>query len=253
MIEMCPLYNDVKGANNTWQVGHFRPKSFEFAVYQSSLELFNDRRKLLGNNQDITDELRPFIKSVQIAIKHFPSGGLIPYPKDYSRFSALRYFHKADDNKKGISCKDFDIMEKEGDCRPLREEEIAEAMESEKLIEKKTDKIDSGKWASFNDHVFLGPASGNIGATQNGEGFMVMPADIGYVVLDYLAIPERPKFAYTTDANHNIICDPPNCKNLLWNAEILPELMSRIKTKYGSFVGSERKYNEGKKDTDDSK
>jgi hypothetical protein len=252
MISICQAYNDFKGANNTFQQGHFRPNSFEYALYEASLEMFNERKKAIGNNQDITDELRPFLKSVQVAIEHFPKGGIVKYPKDYSRFEALRYYVADAKSTVGVSCSDLKLLEPNGKCRPLREEEKLEAELSTKLIEKKIDKLDAGQWASFCEHEFLGPNNGHVGCTQLAEGFIVKPEEIGYVVFDFLAIPERPKFAYTRDAKHNIICVPAKCKDLLWNAELLPELMSRVKSKYGSFIGNERKYNEGKQDLKDA-
>lgn len=253
MITTCKVYTDFRGIVNTWQQSHFRPASFETALHLASMEMFNIRRRALGNNQDITDELRPFLTSVQIAISDFARGGIIRYPLNYSRFEELTYFSAGEDQSAvGVPCKGVPKMAKNGRCRPLREEEKAEAQEKEKLVERGIDKIASGKWASCLEHAFLGPSETNAVCSQTGEGFIVKPEGIGYVVLYYLAIPERPKFAYKKDEKHNIICIPEQCKNLLWNDELYPELMARLKTYYGSFNSNERKYNEGKKDTADA-
>lgn len=252
MIKTCKVYTDFKGQNNTWLQGHFRPLSFEIGLHLASMEMFNIRRRALGNNQDITDELRPFLTNVQIAIDDFPAGGIIKYPKDYSRFEALTYFHSKDDPTKGLPCAGIPKLNEKGKCRPLREEEKVEAKKKSELTERRIEKIDAGRWNSFQEHVFLGPSEDNVGCLQDTKGFIVKPEGIGYVTLYYLAIPKRPKFAYTKDERHNIICLPDKCEDLLWNEELLPELMARLKTHYGSFMSSERKYNEGKKDTADS-
>jgi hypothetical protein len=147
-------------------------------------------------------------------------------------------------------CSSFDIMDKESEtgCRPLREEEKVELEDTEKLIERNVDKIDNQRWASFCEDEFLPPSMDNVGCTQFNEGFKIMP-NVGYAVLDYLAIPERPKFVYYKDAKHNLICEPDKCVNLLWGEEMLPEFMSILKTKYASFVSNGQKYMEGEKET----
>lgn len=251
MISVCQIYTDFKGANNTWSKGHFRPQSFIYGVHEASLEIFNEKRKEWQKSNIISDDLRPFIKSVQVPIKNLPRGGLISYPADYSLFASARFYSKS---KKGggVMCKDLDVLDiTTKKCTKVREEDLAEieADDSDNLIEHDIDKIDNSRWGAFCDHEFLGPSIDNPGCTQYDEGFKVLPKNLGVIVLDYLAVPERPTFIYTTDTKHNIICDLDKCVNLLWGQEMLPELMSRIKTKYASFIGDTQKYAEGAKET----
>lgn len=251
MITMCLLYNDFKGASNTWQGGHFRPLSFEWAVYEAILEIFNEHRKIWEESQIVTDTLLPYFKRAQLQVKNYNEGGLVPYPKDYSSFSSLRYFSRNKKGGTGKLCGDLDIMDKDTQlCRPLRPEEKAAALASiEELHEQTITKVDNMRWGSVAEHEFLAPSINNVYSTQYGNGFKVLPKRIGTVVLDYLAKPERAAFIYTKDPRHNIICDPEKCGKILFGDEILPELMARIKTKYASFIKDQGKYAEAMKET----
>jgi hypothetical protein len=244
-ISICQIYNDFKGANNTWRQGHFRPLSFEFALHDAQLEIFNKMAEDLGNSQTIDDRLRPFTKSVQVSIKNIPRGGLITYPKDYSRFSNLRFFSKTKKGK-GVSICEIDDNKVNEICRPMREEEKVEAL-TENLIERQITKVDNQLWGSVCDHEFIGPSMEDPYCTQYNDGFRVLPKEIGFAVFDYIAIPERPIFKYTTDGNHNIICNASS-QDLLWGEEIIPDLMSRLKKKYASFSSNSQKYAEGEKE-----
>jgi hypothetical protein len=245
MISVCQIYTDFKGANNTWQQGHFRP-------HNASLEIFNGLRKEWENNQVITDALRPFFMRVQVPMDQVASGGLVAYPEGYASFSGLRYMTKEPFGPgKGVLCKGIDVLDPVT-CKygPVTEEDKLAEMQAEKdLYERDITKVDSQRWGSVMEHEFIGPSMTNVYGTQDENGFRVVPKDIGPVILTFLALPVRPKFVYTTDDNHNIICDPNKCTNLLWGEEMLPDLMSRLKTKYGSFVSNAQKWAEGMKET----
>jgi hypothetical protein len=246
-ISICQIYTDFKGANNTWRQGHFRPQSFEFALHDTQIEIFNKLVEGLGNSQTIDDRLRPFIKSAQVSIKMVSRGGLISYPKDYSRFSNLRFFSKTEFGK-GVSICDNSDEKTNIICRPLREEEKVDDL-AEKFFERQITKVDNQRWGSVCSHKFIGPSLTNPYCTQYNDGFKVLPKEIGYAILDYVAIPERPIFKYTKDADHNIICSK-DCKNLLWNDEVIPDFMSRLNKKYASYNGNAQKYAEGEKEVE---
>jgi hypothetical protein len=150
----------------------------------------------------------------------------------------------------GVLCSNIDVLDKETRlCRPLREEEKVDAMASGNLYERDITKVDSQRWGSVADHEFLFPTTSRVYATQEEAGIRVLPKDIGVVVLTYLALPNRPKFVYTKDARHNIICDNALSVGIPWGQEMLPEIMSRLKTKYASFVSNPQKYEEGTRET----
>lgn len=245
MISICQIYTDFKGANNTWKQGHFRPQSFEFALHEAQLEIFNELRKEWEKSQIVDDNLRPFFLSAQVSIKSVSRGNMISYPPGYSTFSSLRFFSKSKKGKGVSICGEEDEKEI---CRPLREEEKIEQL-TENLYERQVTKIGNQRWGAVCDHEFIGPSLDDPYCTQYNDGFKVLPKEIGFAVLDYLSIPERPKFLYTRDEKHNIICSK-DCKNLLWGEEILPELMSRLKKKYASYTGNSQKYSEGEKETE---
>lgn len=250
MITVCRIYNDFKGAMNTWQKGHFRPESFIYALYESVLETFNENKKVWEESQVVTDTLKVYFKSVQIEISKLPEGSVIKYPKDYAQFSSTRFYRKKE-GEEGCPCKGIPVLNEKNKCRKLRPEEVIEAGEMEQLSEGPISKIDNKHWSGFLDDKFNPPSLNNVGCTQLAEGFKVFP-NVGWVVLDYLSMPERPTFKYTKDDKQNIICDPKDCTNVLLDQTVLPELMSRLKTKYASFTGNEKKYAEGKSETKDA-
>ncbi len=247
-ISVCQFYTDFKGANNTWQQGHFRPQSFVYALHEAQMEIFNVLRKEWEKSQVVSDALRPFFISVQVPINDMENHGIVSYPKDYSSFSSLRFFSATKDGP-GVPCAGMKVLTENKKCRPLREEEKAAAADVDKLIERPIAKVDNKRWGSVLEHKSLYPSVSRPYSTQYSKGFVVEPKEIGFVVLDYLSLPERPVFSYTKDAVQNIICVPAKCTNLLWSDEQLPELMSRVKTKYASFISNQQKYLEGVKET----
>lgn len=248
MIPFCQLYNDFKGTNNTWQQGHFRPLSFEAAVYYSELEIFNALRKEWEQSQIITDALRPYFKRVQVPIKILSVGGIIKYPSDYVSYSGVKYLTKKKLGGKGVLCADIEVLESDKKCRPLREEEKQKAMlTTDKLFEHEITKVDSQRWSSVMDHEFLFPSIDRPYATQDGDGFKIVPEGLGVAILYYLAKPPRAKFDYTKDDQMNFICKPSS-GSILLGEEALPELMGRIKSKYASYIGNQQKYVEAERE-----
>lgn len=249
-ISVCQIYNDFQGSVNTWKGGHFRPLSFEYALHEAQMEIFNEKRREWEKSQVITDSLRPFVKRVQVPIKNFEQGGLIDYPVDYSSFLSVSFFTKLNggkENSGGVLCKGVPILSDKKKCRPLREEEKEEAESVSGLIEKSITKIDNKRWTAVLEHRKIGPSISRPYCTQYDKGFIVAPHSINYAMLYYLSIPSRPKFIYHTGSRDKFICD--KSPDLLWGEEMLPELMSRLKTKYASFVSNQQKYAEGTKET----
>jgi len=233
---------------NTWKGGHFRPLSFEYALHEAQLEIFNELREEWEKSQVITDGLRPFVKRVQIPIKRVEQGGLIDYPKDYSTFLSLSFLtKKGEDSNGGVLCEGIKILDTNRKCRELREEEKEEASTASILVENAITKIDNQRWTSVLKHRKRAPSITNPYCTQYNIGFMVAPHEINYAVLYYLSIPERPKFVYHKDIRDKFICD--KSPDLLWGDEMLPKLMARLKTKYASFTSNQQKYAEGTKET----
>jgi len=245
-IPVCQLWEDFKSRENTWQGGHVRPASFVSWLHEVQIEMQNELIKSLGNNQTVTDNLRSHSKSVQIPVKQFITGGVIPYPKDYRRILSLRYFTKKQ-NGTGYMCSDLPLMDKEGNCKPLTEEEKAEAKNTEELCENSIEIVDNQRWGSICEHELIGPSMEFPYATQLDSGFKILPKKIGYVVLDYIAIPERPVFKFSRDARHNITCLPAST-SIKWGEEMIPEIMARLKIRYSAFTRNDGGYNQGQKE-----
>lgn len=245
-ITTCQLYNDNKGALNTWAKGHYRPQQFEFDLWMAIMEIFNEGRAEWENNQLITDKNRWFFKNSQVPIEKVPQGAMIKYPDDYVSFSSFRFFSKTQHGP-GVKCKTFDIVNEDSTCRPLREEEKVELLNEEELFERQITKVDNQRWGSVGEHLTKYPTIKSPYGTQLEGGFKVVPKEVAYVVLNYLRVPIRPIFQYSDDGRGNIICGP-NCSLLEYGPEVLPDIMSRIKMKYSSSVGDEQKYAEAGKE-----
>lgn len=243
-ISLCQIYNDNKGALNTWVKGHYRPQNFAFDLYMATMEIFNECRRDWENNQIVTDKNRVFFRNRQYTIKDLPQGGIMLYPSDYVSFSSLRFFSPTKDGA-GVKCKGFEMAE---DCKELTEEEKVDAMNENELVERTITKVDNQRWGAVLEDLIVGPSLENPYSTQLEGGFKVVPREIGYAILNYLAAPKRPVFKYSRDANDNLICSPGSTV-FEYGPEVLPDIMSRIKTKYSSFVGDQQKYSEGVKET----
>ena len=243
----CQLYSDFKGKNNTWQNGHYRSQSFLFALYEAILEIFNENKALLGQSQQAEDNLRFFYTRAQFPVNDYPTGGIIPYPDFYSMFSSLRYYSKEGENNSVLCC-DIDIIDKGTNiCRPLREEEKQDAMDDTSfLIERTIKKVHPSKWGALVSHETKKPTIGNPYCTQTNEGFMVSPK-LSYVVLYYLSTPQRPIMKLVLDERQNEVCKDTSV--IPFGDEMIPDLMSRVKKKYASFISDQQKYTEGEKET----
>lgn len=244
-ITTCQLYNDNKNALNTWTNGLYKPQSFEFDLWMAVMEIFNEGRAEWENSQTITDKNRVFFTNTQIGISKEKQGGIIAYPEDYASFSSLRFYSKTKDGP-GVKCKDFDIVT-DGAVRPLTEDEKAEAEEDEKLYERSIVKVDNQRWGAVAEHRRKGPSINRAYATQLDGGFRVVPQEVGYVVLNYLRLPKRPVFKYKDNGRGVLDC-AAGCTELEYGAEVLPDIMSRIKMKYSSFVADTEKYSEAEKE-----
>ena len=249
---MCQLYNDMKSRENTWQGGFARPNSFVAWVHEIQIKIQNDLIKALGNSQVITDNLRTFIKSVQVPVSKIGKAGIIKYPDDYRYFSSVRCFSKKE-NGEGVLCADIEIMGDNNECRELTEEEKVDAASSDDLLERTIDMIPNQFWGSIWDDKVNPPSIENALATQTDKGFGVVPKGIGYVVLDYIAIPKRPTFIYIRDAQQNIICDPTKCENLNWGEEMIPEFLAGLKERYSAFTRNSEQYAQGRVESSEVK
>lgn len=245
----CQLYNDFKKRENTWQAGHVSPQQFCGWLHECQLEIQNELIKSLGNNQVIDDNLRFFVKTVQIPISDIGKNGVVKYPKNYRRFVDLRFFSK-EENGEGCICSDIDILDENGDCRELTEEEKAEQKYSSsiELYERGIDKVTNNRWGSVCEHEIIKPSFENVYSTQYENGFKVVPKNIGVVVLDYIAIPERPNISYELNEEQEFICTDENSDKLLWGEEMIPELMARLKKRFAAFTKDGESYQMGEQE-----
>lgn len=207
------------------------------------MDMINALVKKLEENQVVEDALRPFIKRVQIPVKDYAGGGIIPYPSNYKGYSAMRFYSR-EKGGCGCLCGDIEVMDKDGSCVPVEGFDDSPHPVTE-LCESEIKKVPSGKWAAVCSHKTRGPSIDRPYTTQFDEGFKVLPKEIGFVVLDYIAMPPRPVLNVTLDAMHNEIYNPVGAVDLLWSEDMLPEIMAGLKKRFGSFVRNPDLYGQG--------
>lgn len=248
MINIIQLYKDFQGRENTWQGGHAAIKrSFEGWVHEVQIELHNDLIAEYEKSQIVSDNLRFFLKSTSVPINIFATGGLIKYPTDYRYFTGLRFFSKSE-NGKGCLCSDFDLMNENGECRELEIAEKANYKSSNELCERSITKVDSQRWGSVCNHRLAPPTLKNPYATQDSNGFKVLPKQLGYVVLDYISIPERPLISVTYGEDDSDIFNEAESRHLKWGEEMIPQFLAGIKKRYSAFTRNEAGYIQGEQE-----
>lgn len=235
MITVCDIYDDFKNIYNTWRSGHVPSKKFVSWLYNAIIEIQNDLVKQFEIDQKVTDDIRGFITSVNVRIDG--SDSVIKYPKDYRYFASLRYFTR---DGKPTLCSDMKLLTESGKCRNLKPDEKKECAPSYELVEKSIKKVDNQRWADAIQSGFIKGAK----STQYNSGFKVHPNDINIVILDYIAIPDRPVLNIKLDDRQNATC-AAGSSTLHFGYEMMPKILALLKQQAGSFHRKTEKYQEG--------
>ncbi len=238
-IDLYELYQDVVSKVNTPQGGHFRPQTdFENAVNAINTELFEEKYNEWERSQDISDDLAPFLKSVNVIItsKTSESYDVVPYPPEYEHFSSARIFlGKVDGGAKGCMCEGLEIFKGGDKCQTWDDPDVAALKEQHKgdsINEIKIKKVDNGRWNAALRHVRKRPTYDNPIITQYEGGFKIAPKNLGIIRMDYLKTPKKIKFAYTTGTNDQILYDINNSIQLEWSATLKSEFLARLGKRY---------------------
>lgn len=237
---------------NTQQGGHLRPiRNYEAWVNEISLELYNEKVADWEKNQVLDDTLAvSFLRTVNVSIQAATGRGFdtVAYPEDYGAFSSMRILKP----KKGeVMCE-----LPRTDCMDCKSGKIVRYIDPDDAIIEKAaknvdyseinlNKVDNQRWGSALDHKLKKPSISKPIATQFDKGFKIAPQGLGIVVLDYFKQPQKAKFAYNLDSEDRIIYDLTASIQLEWTDLVLPEFISRLKKRYGSFTGQVEIYNQG--------
>lgn len=234
------LYRPLVSAVNTQQGGFIRPQTnFENWVNEVSDEIFREMMQELERNQVITDEMAPFLKSINAITVPQPgrSYDLIAYPDDYAYFSSARILLSG--NNTGCACDGLDVMDGKGICKAWTDTDVKDLMEKYKgsdLCEMSITKIDNQRWGAACDNEFKKPTMSNPIITQFEGGFKVAPKNAGIIILDYLKMPRKAVFGYTLGANDVVIYNAGTSTQLEWSRSKQGEFLARLIKRYGMYT-----------------
>lgn len=246
MIDVFDLWERFKGVANTQQGGHARPeRNFIQWVNTISAELFEEKFADYGKSQQIADTLaQPFLVSVNVALD---GSGREPYdlmklPEDYGHFSSARIL--IGDDGKGCACSELPTIDgATGKCKVIPghiddpdEQKAAEIQANASRVEVAINKIDNSRWGAVFQHPRRKPTVTNPYLTQFEKGFKVAPKGVGMIVLDYLRKPKTATFAYTLDANENMIYNKAGSVPVDWTDLMVDEFLKRLLVRYGTYT-----------------
>lgn len=243
-IQIPDIYNDFTTWVNTSQNGFFRPETdFKRALQNASISLWNELTDEAENNQSVTDDLRPFLRTRNMIVNNDNlSFGRFNEPPEYGRYSAARLILY---NGKTVGYEDCDICNSKPN---VDEQETFEMVERylNNIIEVDVKKVDSSKWAAALQNKTKAPTLNKPIITQsksdaNISGFKVAPRQTSVVVLDYYVEPKPVNFVYTTTpintitgAGGEIIFG--NSTPLEWPITVKNRLLEIIKNIYIGFT-----------------
>jgi hypothetical protein len=235
-IDIFDLYNNLLSNVNSQQGGHVRPQvDFENFLNQVNSELYREKLKEWEKSQIITDELKPFLKSVSVIITPLSaeSYDLVPYPPEYENFSSARIFLSKETGT-GCLCDKLDVVDN-GTCKQwedpdvvaLRNKNVGGTMQEIPIA-----KVDNQRWGAATSHAFRKPANDRPIMTQYESGFKIAPKNLGIIRLDYFRAPKNVKFGYTTSPSDQILYDANTSIQLEWSPTMRSEILARLEKKY---------------------
>lgn len=242
VLDIFDLWRSLIGNVNTQQGGHIKPQgNFQNWVNEISMELYREKIAKWELNQMISDELSPFVKTVNgvLVVQQGKSYDLLPYPTDYGYFSSARILQNA---AAGCGCmiEGAEILDgKTGKCGGWEDPDYAELKEIHKgddLCELSVTKIPNQMWGNACNDSFKKPTPEQPIITQFDGGFKVAPKKLGVIILDYLKLPRKAVFGYTLGVDDNIVYNAGTSVQLEWGENMKGEFLARLQKRYAMFV-----------------
>lgn len=243
-IDLFDLWISLRGNVNTQQGGFIRPQgNFQRWINEISFELFREKIAQFQVTQMITDELAPFLKTVNVVLTPQPGKNydLAVFPVDYAYYASSRILVDANSHC-GCMIEGAEVMGKDGKCKPYQDheyKEIAEKNAGADLCELSISLIPNQMWGAACNNSFKKPSYDAPIITQFASGFKVAPRNLGVIVLDYFKLPREAVFGYTLSTDDNIIYNASTSTQLEWPDSVKGEFLARLQKRYGMFVREE--------------
>ena len=235
-IDIFDLWVAFNGLVNSTQGGFYPPVTvFMSAVNSISRSMWDERNDKAENNQDLEDDLFPFIATKNCIVMNGQSStfGVLNYPDDYGAYSAARMILY-----KGK------VVEGTEECGNAATDDQAKYELIDKYLDDITEvnvtKISNSKWASCLSSLTKMPTLERPKIVQTSTGMKVSPRKIGVIVLDYYTQPEDAVFAYDTTAGNlqtgsgdQIVYNIKKSTQLQWASTLMDEFLWRLAERFG--------------------
>ena len=240
MIDVFDLYQDFISWVNT-QVGGFVPPQTVFTrwVNNVSYDLWDElTRKSFKSDAD-SEWLIPFLKSKNLVVQSRTAQyGVVPFPKDYERYSACRVLVSGNS-----CCPDKSVDNGKCDNGDPEWEEKQTEEYYNNLSERMVENIESPRWASVLSHSTKCPTMEKPKITEIEGVIRVAPRQVTVIVLDYWVKPKLATFVYTlapgnvqNGSGDEIIYNANAIQKLEWSATVKNEFLKRLQDKYAVYV-----------------
>lgn len=240
MIDIYELYKAFLSRCNTFVGGWWRPDTdFEVQANIVSKEFWEKYTRQAEKSQEITDDLRTFLRSKNMIVTPANSYyGTFNTPENYGRFASGRLIVAGN---ACIPCREVD----NGQCANgefKSQEEITEDYYNT-ISEVRVEKIENQKWSSVLEHLTKRPTLAAPKMTQVDDKFKVAPRQASVIVLDYYINPSPCKFVYTisegnplTGTGDELIYNKNQSSPLPWPETMMGQFVDRLEQIYTQFT-----------------
>lgn len=252
-IDIFQLWQDLMSQVNVQQGGQIRPvQDYTSWLNSISMEYFHEMVALFQRTQQISDQLSPFHRSVNIVVT--PQQGqpwdLVSLPVGYENIASMRIYKQKEERT--CSCVDgLPLIDCDGECHNVDDPDYAamvQAYAGANLVEATVNIVDTSRWGSCLDSITKGPTWEKPKATQFASGYKIAPKGISVVVLDYFETPRQAVFGYTIGAGDIVVYNPSTSTQLQWTNVVKNEFLARLVKKYGVAVREDFIYQTGEAD-----
>jgi hypothetical protein len=219
---------------NSPQAGNIRPQTDFIAwLIEAQQAIFKELVAEFEKSQVISDELTPFLRSVQVpvTVKERENYDVISYPKEYG-FFARASLNFNEEKKCGCLSDDAEVLI-DGECKAYTDPDL-EALRNKfsgDYVQHKITKVHNQRWDAALRSAFDKPTPKNPLITQFDGGFKIAPKNLGVVRMDFFRNPKTPDMVYTTVSNE-LQYDQVGSTQLEWRDSMLPEFLSRLEKRY---------------------
>lgn len=256
MIGIFSIYQDFLSRANVHQGGHVPPTVFTRWLHEIQMDIYNDRIEQFQKSQKLSDEITPFLDSINVIVTHVSGQfyDLVKKPVTYENFSSARVVKKDGQSAGCKDLKEYDGEEVEGKCQTYvdPDEQAKLRLEAGKNdCEIDIELIDNDRWAAICSHPRKKLTCATPKMTQYSGGFKLAPKGCAMnIIMDCFRLPKKPIFNFTVinpqQENEYYLYVAAGSQDLEWSEQLLPTFIAKLLDKYAIFVGNDNMYAQAK-------